>query len=88
MRKTSLFNVVFVLALLLIGVGFYRGWFTLSSHRDGVGGNQVDVNLKVDPDKAKADAEAVKAKARDLAGSARDGSSQTPADDELKSKNN
>ena len=88
MRKSSLFNVVLVLALLLVGVGFYRGWFTLSSHRDSVGGNQVDVNLKVDPDKAKADAEAVKAKAKDLAESAADGTSHTPADDDLKSKNN
>jgi hypothetical protein len=64
MRNNGLLKVVALLVLCVVAFGFYRGWFVLSSSKGE--GNTVDVNLKVDPDKAKEDAKAVEAKARDL----------------------
>ena len=64
-------KVLFVLLLCLVGIGFYRGWFAVTSHsRDE--SNKVDVNLTVDPDKAKEDAEKVKDKTKELGDRARD----------------
>ena len=56
-----------VLAIIVIGLGFYRGWFTMSGGREPVS-HKVDVNLTVDTDKVKADAETVKDKATELTG--------------------
>ncbi|HZL88880.1 MAG TPA: hypothetical protein VFB96_10945 [Pirellulaceae bacterium] len=61
----KLLAVLIVLVLLVIGVGFYRGWFALSSP-DADKGNKVNVNLTVDGDKMQEDAEAVKKKAAEL----------------------
>ena len=64
-------KVLFVLLLCVIGIALYRGWFVLTSHsRDE--SNKVDVNLTVDPDKAKADAAKVKDKTKELGDRARD----------------
>ena len=63
-----LYAVVIVLALIVVGVGFYRGWFALSSSTAGQGNNKVNVNLTVDPDKMKEDAEAVKGRTAELTG--------------------
>ena len=64
-------KVLFVLLLCVVGIGLYRGWFVLTSHsRDE--SSKVDVNLTVDPDKAKADAEKVKDKTTELGDRARD----------------
>jgi hypothetical protein len=57
MKKFCSFLIV--LAFIVVGLGFYRGWFTLSGSREAES-QKVDVNLKVDPDKVKADAETVK----------------------------
>jgi hypothetical protein len=70
MRKMTLFKVLVVLVLCVVGLGFYRGWFVLSSQGGSAGDNKVDVNLTVDPDKAKQDARMVEAKARGLTGGA------------------
>ncbi len=59
---------VIVLALFVVGLGFYRGWFVLSSHRRGTGGDKVDINLTVDKDKMKQDGEKVKDKTKELTG--------------------
>jgi hypothetical protein len=77
MRKMTLFKVLVVLVLCVVGLGFYRGWFVLASHGGGDEGNKVEVQLTVDPDKAKDDATAVGAKARELTGSK---SEETPSD--------
>ncbi len=64
-------SVISLLLVLLVGVaavGFYRGWFTLSSHRPDAGSNNVNINLTVDRDKMQEDAEAVQVKATELAG--------------------
>lgn len=64
-------KVLFIVLLCLVGIGFYRGWFALSSHRGGES-NKVDINLTVDPDKAKADVEKAKEETTDLGGKASD----------------
>lgn len=58
-------SLLIVLAIIVISVGFYRGWFSVSGSREAVS-HKVDVNLTVDPDKVKEDAEIVKAKAKEL----------------------
>ena len=63
----TLMMVVLVLMLCVVGLGFYRGWFTLSSHSDEAGSNKVDINLTVDRDKVIQDAESVKKKTNELA---------------------
>ena len=60
-----------VLVLCTAVFGFYRGWFTLSS-RDGTD-NKVNINLTLDPDKAKADTEKLKNKTKDLPGKVTEG---------------
>ena len=52
-------KVLFVLLLCVIGIALYRGWFVLTS-RSQDESSKVEVNLTVDPDKAKEDAEKVK----------------------------
>ena len=56
-------TVLAVLAILVVAVGFYRGWFTLSSTSSNAESHKVNVNLAVDPDKVKSDAETVTDKA-------------------------
>ena len=57
-----LFPVLIVLLILLVGLGFYRGWFALSRSASDSGSNKVSVNLTVDPDKLKADTKMVEEK--------------------------
>lgn len=59
---------VLLVLVAVVAIGFYRGWFTLSSHSPDAGTNKVNVNLTVDRGKMQADAEAVKNKATQLAG--------------------
>ena len=66
--KRSFFTFLFVLLICVVAVGFYRGWFTMSTRNLDGGGNKVNVNLTVDQDKIKADADSVKAKASELTG--------------------
>ena len=56
-----------VLALCVGGLGFYRGWFAISTSRP-VEGHKVNVNLTVDQDKMKQDGEKVKEKTTELTG--------------------
>ena len=54
-------KVLVVLVLVVVVVGYFRGWFVLTSHgRDE--SNKVGINLTVDPDKAKEDAGKLKDK--------------------------
>lgn len=59
---------VIVLLAVVAGLGFYRGWFVLSSHSSQPDSPKVDVNLTVDSGKMKTDAESVKDKTRELTG--------------------
>ena len=65
MRRT--FAVLLVLVVLVVAVGFYRGWFSVTSH-SGENSKDVDVNLKVDKGQIKQDAEELKQEAVDLLG--------------------
>ena len=60
--------VVIVLAILVVGLGFYRGWFALSRPASDAGSNTVNINLATDTDKIKQDAEMVTDKATELTG--------------------
>lgn len=70
--KRSSITVVLVLLVCAVVLGFYRGWFSLSSHGSDTGSKQVNVNLTVDGDKMREDAETVKKKATELTGGAAD----------------
>jgi len=64
--KVTLMKVLVVLALCAAVVGFYRGWFSLSSRGRNRESNKVNVSLTVDPDRMKDDAEKVKEKTTEL----------------------
>ncbi len=66
MRKMTIFNALVVLVLCVVALGFYQGWFVLSSRGGGAASNKIDVNLTVDPDKARKDADAVESRVRSL----------------------
>ncbi len=66
MKKTLLVLSVFL--AVVICIGFFRGWFSLTTTRETLS-NTVDVNLKLDADKMKQDATAVEEKTKSLLGS-------------------
>jgi hypothetical protein len=70
--KRAFWKVVLILTLCVIVLGFYRGWFTISSHSRETQDNKVDVTLTVDPDRVKEDAKKVKEKTAELAGKTAD----------------
>lgn len=55
-----LFPALIVMVLLVVGVGFYRGWFVISSTQSGSQNDKTNVNLTVDQGKMQQDADAVK----------------------------
>jgi hypothetical protein len=69
----TLSAVLIAIAVLVVGVGFYRGWFALSRPAPAAGSNTVNVNLATDPGKMKQDAQAVKDKATELTGGVTEG---------------
>ncbi len=62
----TLIKVLVVLAICVAGLGFYRGWFSLSGSGRDADSNKVEVSLTVDPDKMKEDAEKVEEKTAEL----------------------
>lgn len=68
-----LFRLLVVVAIVIIAVGFYRGWFALSRSRSEEGSNKVNVNLTMDGDKMRQDAEAVKKSSAELTDNVTDG---------------
>ena len=70
MKRLS--TVLVAIAILVVGVGFFRGWFALSRPAPDAGSNQVNINLATDPDKMKQDAEMVSNKATELTGGVTD----------------
>ena len=69
MKKLS---TVIAITILVVGLGFYRGWFALSRPAADAGSNTVNINLAANPDKMKQDAEMVKDKATALTGGVKD----------------
>ena len=76
MRRSTLAVVVVVLLVCVVAFGFYRGWFTLSTHPDS-GSKKVDVNLTMDREKMEQDAERVKKEASDLVGKVKESTTGT-----------
>ena len=64
MRKLSV--VLIAIAILVVGLGFYRGWFAFSRPVPDAGSNQVNINFATDTDKMKQDAKLVTDKATEL----------------------
>jgi len=65
------FRIVLVLIIAgIVGLGWYRGWFHLSSDR---GADKSNVTLTVDKDKMQADKEKAVGKVQDLKHQASDG---------------
>ena len=60
--------MLIAIAILVVGLGFYRGWFALSQPVPDAGSNKVNINLATDPDKMKQDAKMVTDKATELTG--------------------
>ena len=60
--------VLAAIAIIVVGLGFYRGWFAVSRSASDAESNKVNINLAADPDKMKQDAEMVKDKATELTG--------------------
>lgn len=75
----KLLAVLVVIAICVVGFGFYRGWFALSSPSPTAESNDVNVNLATDTDKMKEDAQTVKDKAAELTGNATEDPAE-PAD--------
>lgn len=56
---------ILIILVLAVCVGFFRGWFSVSTDKE-LFGNKMDVNLHVDPDKMKQDANTLEQKAKAL----------------------
>jgi predicted negative regulator of RcsB-dependent stress response len=56
-------TVLVVLAICIVGVGLYRGWFQVSTEKKD---EKPTVSFSVDQEKIKADEEKVKEKVQDL----------------------
>ncbi len=65
MRGSILLKALLLLVVCIVGIGFYRGWFVLSRQGGGAGDPKVEVNLTVDPEKAKEDVQALESKVRE-----------------------
>ena len=63
--RFSIIKFLLLLAVVVVCVGFYRGWFVLSSSNNELN-NKADINLTVDKDKLREDAEALKRKSSEL----------------------
>ena len=69
----TLSAVLIAIAILVVGLGFYRGWFAFSRPAADAGSNTININLATDPDKMKQDAQMAKDKATELTGGVKEG---------------
>jgi hypothetical protein len=53
-RTHSLAVAAMIVLCCLLGTGFYRGWFALSTRQETIT-HKVDINLTVDPERIKQD---------------------------------
>jgi len=66
--KSAFWKLLLILTLCVIGFGFYRGWFNMSSLSRETPTNQVGVSLTVDKDKVNSDAQSLKEKTTEFTG--------------------
>jgi hypothetical protein len=68
-------KVLAVLLVALLGIGFYRGWFSVSTSSPDPKGGKVNVNVSLDKGKMKSDVkkaeEKVKEEIKELEGKAK-----------------
>jgi hypothetical protein len=68
----SFIKILVVLLICLVGIGLYRGWFSVSSDKPDAEGDKVKVTVSVDKGKMKSDVakakEKLKEEIRDLEG--------------------
>jgi hypothetical protein len=84
MKKLS---ALFAITILVVGLGFYRGWFAFSRSAPESGNNKVSITLDADPDKMKEDAKIVTARAKQLTGGVRnDAKADGQANESVKTK--
>jgi hypothetical protein len=60
-----LLSIILFLVVIIAGVGFFRGWFSVSTQRAPFS-EQRDINLRVNPEKFKQDANEVEGRTKDL----------------------
>jgi hypothetical protein len=84
----KILGVLFLLLLLVAGVGYYRSWFSMSAGDGNAGSRKTEINLTVDRDKIDADADAVTGKVKELTGKTKEKASQLvqPANDASRSE--
>jgi hypothetical protein len=68
--KSAFWELLLIVTLCVIAVGFYRGWFTVSGESSSAPTNKIEVNLTVDRDKVNEDAQSVKEKTTEPTGEA------------------
>jgi hypothetical protein len=73
------FFVLVLLAVAIVGVGLYRGWFQVSTQK---GEEKSTVSITVDKNKIKADEEKVKDKVQDLGRQVKDKAGDGTAKDQ------
>jgi len=61
-------SIVLLLLVITLCVGFFRGWFSVSTTKE-ISGNKIDVNFKVDRDKMQDDAKVIQEKTESMIGS-------------------
>lgn len=57
-RFGGFMTLVLILLVIFVGVGFWRGWFSLSTRATEDGDGQTDVTLSIDQEEMERDAEA------------------------------
>ena len=58
-------SVVLILIILVVCVGFFRGWFSMTTNNEPLT-EKLDVHFQVDRDKMKQDANAVEEKTKSI----------------------
>jgi hypothetical protein len=58
-------SVVLVLIILVVCVGFFRGWFSMTANNEPLT-EKIDVHFQVDRDKMKHDANSVEEKTKSI----------------------
>jgi hypothetical protein len=61
----SLIKVLAVLLICLVAIGFYRGWFSLSTSSPNTEGKKVNVDLSVDEGKMESDVKKAEEKVKE-----------------------
>lgn len=61
----SIFTILLLLVVVVLGVGFYRGWFSVTNP-PSLQDNKANINFELDGNKMNDDAATIKRKAGEL----------------------